>query len=456
MEAVCAGCGAVGTVHLVADIGSRVCTACSALDEECLLDAPVDALASAQEPWPTEAERRLRHHAYDPEQGRRVSQRRRQERYASMIHSAAVRLGYAYASERSAALFAQTSTALRRAPGAVAAAALYAVLRQDARAVDVTAVAIAMEQPYDAVARAVRTLRTQHGGPFGGVAVEDPSVYVGAHIAFLADAATELAAPNGTLLRRVQAADAQRIATAIATRCRQYELTGLDAQAMAYALALHALEGALQHTLVIRTLVPLAPRAMAARPALGCLAAPPSGSATTILARYAEIGKLLAADVAQLPWARPRKRASGRAHTAFYVRDLVALWEKNGLPPAPTPPEPWTQHFRAPPTPARGARTSPPPAPTLAQRLRLTSDAIDALSDAQVDRLLFARTELATYLRPPAEQEVVRRLKGWDAAPPAPPPVPTDTPRRLRGAAHLYTPMDPAELSEGSDWDEAL
>ena len=80
---------------------------------------------------------------------------------------------------------------------------------------DVTAVAIAMEHPYDAVARAVRTLRTQHGGPFGGVAVEDPSVYVGAHIAFLADAATELAAPNGTLLRRVQAADAQRIATAI-------------------------------------------------------------------------------------------------------------------------------------------------------------------------------------------------------------------------------------------------
>ena len=71
--------------------------------------------------------------------------------------------------------------------------------------------------------------------------------------------------------------------------------------------------------------------------------------------------------------------------------------------------------------------------------------------------MLFARAEFNSYLRPPAEQEVVRRLKGWDAteraATPPPAPLPIDTPRRLRAAPHLYTPLDPAELSEGSDWE---
>lgn len=468
MDAVCAGCGAVGTVHRVPEIDGRVCTACAALADECALDAPVDAAADAHEPWPTDAERRLRRHTYDPEHGRRAAHRRTRAHYTSMIHSAAVRMGYAYASERSAALWGQVGATLPRAQAAVAAAALYAVLRHDRRAVDVAAVAIAMEQPYDAVVRALRTLRTHHPVAFADAHVEDPGVYVGAHLAYLVRAAPAAGEPNGPLLSRVNLDEAQRLGAAIAQQCRLYELTGLDAQPFAFAIALHALEGATQRTLVIRALVPLATHAMAEQPVHGCTAAPASGSASTILARYAEVGKMLAAAVVALPWARPGKRQGARRHTALYVRDLVAYWAQHGHPAKTEAPRAWTSCFHAPgagaarrdrrgPIPTLSPPPSPPSPPSLARRLQLTSAAIDALSDAQVDRMLFARAEFNSYLRPPAEQEVVRRLKGWDAteraATPPPAPLPIDTPRRLRAAPHLYTPLDPAELSEGSDWE---
>ncbi|WFC96420.1 hypothetical protein MBRA1_003077 [Malassezia brasiliensis] len=373
-------------------------------------------------------------------------------------------MGYTYASERSAALWGQVGATLPRAQAAVAAAALYAVLRHDQRAVDVAAVAIAMEQPYDAVVRALRTLRTHHPIAFADAYVEDPGVYVGAHLAYLVRAAPGMGAPNGALLANVKLTETQRIGAAIARQCRQYELTGLDVQPFAFAIALHALEGAAQRTLVIRALVPFAAHAMAEQPMHGCTAAPASGSASTILARYAEIGKMLAAAVASLPWARPRKRQGARRHTAFYVGDLVAYWAQHGHP-TPEAPRAWTSCFHAPGADAarRDRRASIPSSssssssPTLAQRLQLTSAAIDALSETQVDRLLFSRTEFTSYLRPPAEQEVMRRLKGWDVeeriAMPRPAPLPIDTPRGLRAAPHLYTPLDPGELSEGSDWE---
>lgn len=461
MDAVCAGCGAVGTVHRVPEIDGRVCTACAALAEECVLDAPVDAAAGAHEAWPTDAERRLRRHTYDPEHGRRAAHRRTHAHYTSMIHSAAVRMGYAYASERSTALWGQVGATLPRAQAAVASAALYAVLRHDQRAVDVAAVAIAMEQPYDAVVRALRTLRTHHPVAFADAYVEDPGVYVGAHLAYLVRAAPEMGEPNSALLTHVKLAEAQRLGAAIARQCRQYELTGLDAQPFAFAIALRALEGAVQRTLVIRALIPFAVHAMAEQPMHGCTAAPASGSSSTILARYAEIGKMLAAGVASLPWTRPGKRQGVRRHTAFYVGDLVAYWAQHGHP-APEASRTWTSCFHAPGADAtrrdrRGSTPSLSSPPSLARRLQLTSAAIDALSEAQVDRLLFSRAEFTSYLRPPAEQEVVRRLKGWDAveriATPPPAPLPIDTPRRLRAAPHLYMPLDPGELSEGSDWE---
>lgn len=450
MNALCGGCGGVGTVHFLEEAGTEVCTACAALAGECALDVPHNAAAEAAEPWPTDAEKHLRHHTYDAAAARRAAQRRREAQYTGVIHSAATRLGYAYASERAAALFSSCEGLRAAAAAAAAAAALYAVLRSDRRAVDAPAVATAIEVPLAALVRAFRLLRDRT--PFRDVCLDDPSIYTAGHIDFLLLISDQIPHPNGERLHGTEKEKALWLANAVAQSCLAYELTGLDMQPFAFAIALHAIEGALQRTLTIRTLLPYAHGAMAHRLRVGCIAAPPSGSASTILARYAEIEKMLVHAIAQLPWVanRPKKRKFGRRDVALYLEDAARMWDKHGAP-KPLAAQ-WTKAFRA-----EVPEKDDAPAvrrPTIAERLGLTHAAIDAMGDDQVDRILFSREELLSYFRTPEEQAVVCQLKGWDDKEAAvPEPVAKDTPHRLRNDPELYMPLNPADLSDGSDWE---
>lgn len=449
MNALCGGCGGVGTVHFLEEAGTEVCTECAALAGECALDAPHNAAAQAAEPWPTDAEKHLRHHTYDAAAARRAAQRRREAQYTGVIHSAAIRLGYEYASERATALF-MSCEGQRAAAAAVAAAALYAVLRSDRRAVDALAVAIAIEVPLAALVRAFRLLRDR--APFHDVYLDDPSIYTAGHIDFLLLISDQIPPPHGERLHGTEKEKAQWLANVIAQSCVAYELTGLDMLPFAFAIALHAIEGALQRTLTIRRLLPYAHGAMSHRLRAGCIAAPPSGSASTILARYAEIEKMLVHAIAQLPWVsnRPKKRKLGRRDVALYLGDAAHMWVKHGVP-KPLAAQ-WTKAFRS-----EVPQKDDAPAvrrPTIAERLGLTHAAIDAMGDDQVDRILFSREELLSYFRTPEEQAVLCQLKGWDGEEAvAPKPVTQDTPHRLRNDPELYTPLDPADLSDGSDWE---
>ncbi|WFD01036.1 hypothetical protein MYAM1_003796 [Malassezia yamatoensis] len=485
MEWVCAGCGEVGTVQYETEVGVTVCTSCAAVTEECQLEAPSDLSEFSVNGGATVAEQRLRFHVYDPARGRRVARQRKLERYKAMVRSASVRLGYAYISERASALYEQVSTLQSRSQGSLAAAALYTVLRSDLRLVDLQAVSIAMDQTFDSVVYALRMLRARRGGVFLEAHVEDPSIYARELVRYIVDHANELGKGKNSRLDHIDLVKAQHLAYVLSRECMKYDMTGLYAWPFAFAIALHAVQGALQYSILIQPLLPLAQHKLIAeqQPLHGCFASASCCSPSTVLARYAEIGKMLIDAVSSLPWARTRQSISARQRTAAYLSDLCTIWEKRHSDTTSKLSEiPWTKAFR---TPAQNiskkrrretASDSGPstlldasnaiPRSLLSERLNLSSSSIDSMTDLQVDQLLFSAEELASYFRPENEQQILKRLKGWDAQeePAQEPSQPTVTSfqsnaeaipirRHLPAAPHLYQPLDSANLVEESEDD---
>ena len=441
-----------------------------------------------------------------------------QRHVLAMVRSAATRLGYEYAVPRVSRLFDLVRAALRAResdgasrPGmrfrwgamaaALGAALLYAVLRDDGRPVDLAAVALACDVPYAAATHALTTARALRIAPLERITVNDPALYTGAQLEYLEHAARGAGPPS--VLAQLASVDygaARRLAVGIARMCAEYELPhALDAPALAYAIVMHAIEGAKRAPLPVRLLADEAPAAMQHRPASARLLAsaprtPEEGaSRTTVLARYAEVERMLSERVAALPWlaVRPvskrerdrRRRAPSqdagvaRRDVAYHLADAVTLYEKDTSAMRDGERR-WTTRF-APLRRAPGedveAPAAPAPAP-LAERLHLTADMIAGLSDEQVDERLFTSGELATYLRTDEEQRVLRQLKGWDvaeAAPeavpeaaPAPTPAPTPAgagpgsqpaarrgPRIRRDATHLLEPLDLSQQADEPEWE---
>ncbi|WFD45182.1 hypothetical protein MPSI1_003860 [Malassezia psittaci] len=479
MEWVCAGCGEVGTVQYETEVGMTVCTSCSAVSEECQLEAPLDLSDFGANGGATVAEQRLRFHVYDPARGKRVARQRKLERYKAMIRSATIRLGYAYINERASALYEQVSTLQSRSQGSLAAAALYTVLRSDLRLVDIQSVSIAMDQSFDSVIYALRMLRARHGGVFLEAHVEDPSIYARELVKYIVHHANRICNWKNTRLNQIDLAKAQHLAYVLSRECMKYDMTGLYAWPFAFAIALHAVQGALQHSISIQPLLPLAQDKLIVeqQPLHGCFASASCCSPSTVLARYAEIGKMLIDAVSSLPWARTRQGVSSRQRTAAYLSDLCTIWE-NRVPTTTSklPEIPWTKAFRTPaqnmPKKRRREIASQSnssrlldvldssPRSLLSERLNLSSSSIDSMTDLQVDQLLFSTEELASYFRPKSEQQILKRLKGWDAQ--EEPSQPTATAsqcnteampirRQLPAAPHLYQPLDSANLVEESD-----
>ncbi|PKI82611.1 hypothetical protein MVES1_003849 [Malassezia vespertilionis] len=472
MAPVCAVCSQ-DTVQGAAKKGADVCTVCKALAINEELDAPYDAAATAAPPFPTDAERRLRHHVYDAASAKLAGVRRQQVRVVSMMHSAALRLGYAYAAEQASALFrhAQESLPAPMPWAAVGAAALYVVLRKDARIVDVDAVAIASEVPVSRLVHTLQMLRTIPVASFAGIVINDPALYLGTQLASLQDALgkSPRAIPEAHAICALDPQRVEHIALDLARMCTAYQLAYLDPQPFAYAILLHALEGTVKVSLPVRALAELGPSCIERRISGQCLAAPPSGSVSTILARYAETQKMLAEHVASLPWVanravqkRERDRTRGKAsvrrsvsrqEVAYYLQDALAVWSRA---PTVAGEQCWTRRFKS---QKMRIRTSakPAPYPSYAERMQLTAADIDTLSDTEIDARLFAPQELEMYMRSDTERAMISTLKGWDesARPSArkPPPSPPHKIRIRDVPRELFTPLDLAAQTEENEWD---
>ncbi|WFD34313.1 hypothetical protein MCUN1_001152 [Malassezia cuniculi] len=416
----CPACGS-GPVAWVAEAAADVCTRCGAV----ITDGPdaLDALESyseleAREPRVPDDLYRL---------GRASLKRQGAVRVAALIDAAARRLGVE--AGRAPVLYTQLDELLghsRAEP--LAAATLYVSLRLDERLVDLPAVALACDVPFAAAARAVVAVCRLHVLP--RVCPVDPGVYVEAQTACIAELA------HGPKLDYAAAA---RLARGVARMANAFDIPyTMDAVAFAYAIVMHALQGAAGKALAADTL--LFPEALEARPSTGCVAAPLLGtpSHSTILTRYAEVSKMLAHATEALPWfasrpvlrrERDRKRRKGdtrrtASHNdiALYLADVVEV----SLHTPPPQGDSWSR-FQT----VRTRTHQPSARPSLAARLHLSGVDIDALSDQDVDAL-FAHGELDSYMRTPEESEFLRTIKGWDdvretqqapvEAPPGPPP----------------------------------
>lgn len=392
-----------------------------------------------------------------------------------MLQGACLRLGWEHAATGACALFERAHAALapQRAhtrwgawAAALAAACLYATLREAGYIVDVAAVAAATDQPLAAVAHACGELGREPRLP--RVPVKDPGLYWRRYTEYLE---RHPPAALASLRRAIPWPDVRAGTEQLYRLCTRYQWASLDAQPFAYAMVMHAMEGALQRALPVRALADAAPPAMAWSGGDGWLLGPPRGSVASVLARYAELHKMLAQHVQSLPWvaARPvtkkerdraRHQAPGtprsvsRAEVARYMGDAVQMAAQA---PEPASRPSWTHLYgRAePPRPAAPGA----PGPSMAARLGLAAPQIDALSEAQVDACLFEPDELSTYLRTPDEQARWARLKGWDGAPAVragPPDAPAPKrPRLALDKAHLTRPLDLAQQTDGAaDWDE--
>ncbi|WFD21210.1 hypothetical protein MCAP1_003471 [Malassezia caprae] len=473
MDAACACpvCAQVGTVQWLAEACAYVCCACAAIVSEAPLDAPdgtdaprAPARPSTSRRWPL---------AYDREHARAESDRRHHTQVRAMLHGACLRLGWEHAATQARALFERAHAALapQRAhtrwgawAAALAAACLYATLRESGYIVDVAAVAVATDQTLAAVVHACGELSREPCLP--RVPVHDPGLYWRRHTEYL-----ELHPPAALASVRAIPWPAVRASTEQLYRlCTRYQWASLDAQPFAYAMVMHAIEGTLQRALPVRALADAAPPAIAWDAGDGWLLGPPRGSVASVLARYAELHKMLAQHVQSLPWvaARPvskkerdrtrhlapgAPRSVSRADVARYMMDAVHMAAQA---PEPSTRPSWTHAFGR----AEPARAAPPEARApMATRLGLSGPQIDALSEAQVDACLFEPDELSTYLRTPEEQAHWERLKGWDVEPAAPrAPAVAPAPKRPRIApdrAHLTRPLDLAQQTDSAaDWDE--
>lgn len=401
----CPACGA-GAIAWVAEAAAEICTRCSAV----LADGPavIDALESyaeldAREPRVPDNLYRI---------GRASLRQHGRGRVDDLIDAAARRLGVQVG--RAQVLYMQLHELSGSARAELlAAAALYASQRLDGKAVDLAAVALACDVPLAAAAQqvtAVRRLRVL------SVSAVDPAVYVDAQLACLA--ALEHAP-------KANYAAAARLARGVARIVTSFEIPyTMDPLAFAYAIVMHAVQGAAHKPTAASSLIEFAPTVLRARPPHGCIAAPLFGtpSKSTVLARYAELSKMLAHATEALPWfamrpalkrERDRMRHKGAAQRtashhdiARYLGDVVDAFDARG----PQTVRYWSQF--------QGVRSKPaaatPRAP-LAARLRLDSAAIDAMSDDAVDTL-FSDGELASYMRTSDETEFMRTVKGWDAS----------------------------------------
>lgn len=476
MDGVCPGCAQIGTVQWLAEACAYICCACATIVDEAPLDA-LDADADAPPRPPTRplGEPRRWPLAYDRAQARVESDRRHHAQIRAMLQGACLRLGWEHAATQARALFERahasrperTRTRWGAGATALAAACLYAVLRDEDRIVDVAAVAAATDQPLAAVVHACGVLSRIPMLP--RVRVNDPGLYWRRYAAYLE---AEPPPPLAHLSQSLRWANVCMHTEQLYRLCTQYEWAGLDAQPFAYAMVMHGIEGTLQRTLPVRALAEAAPPIMTEAQGDEWLVGPPHGSVASVLARYAELHKMLAVHVQRLPWvvARPmskkerdrtRHQAPGtprrvsRADVARYMTDAVqmapASADARGLG--------WTHLFGRTERPTRVTRGYAPPSSTMAARLGLSAPQIEALSEAEVDACLFEADELASYLRTPDEQARWQRLKGWDV-PLVLPPVPIETPppKRSRIAhdkAHLTQPLDLAQQTDGAaDWDK--
>ena len=479
---------------------------------------------------------RFWNHAYDRETSRALQDRRNMSQMSSMLRSAATRLGFAYASGPSMQVFeaahtvlfpirqrdAHTTRTMRRwgsTVSALAAASLYAVLRRDHRAVDLAAVAVATEQASSAVSHACAMLRHATPHLLPRPLPNDPELYLDAELTFLATKVPSsawvsvLRAPKGIF--PLDAKRVRELATKLLSVCKTYEIPySLEAPSFAYAILMHAIEGAYRRAMPVRALAKWAPdaAAYAYEDARCVLVAPIHASVSTVLSRYAEMEKMLAALVQAVPWAnerpvskreRDRSRHSTRAGAVRHVaRSDVVVYMSDALELATrtlTPcPVLWTHAFGAKP---RGMTTNAQSkndsdeksrrcdggerndredndflgslldndvvdientcAPqSTAEQLGLTGAQIDALSESEVDALLFKPDEMDRYFRSVPEQALWRRLKGWDAEPPtnesdeasARTPAASKRVRLYVDQAHLRVPI--AQETDGaSDWD---
>ena len=398
-----------------------------------------------------------------------------------------MRLDCEYAAAPSMTLYEQASAALaasgrrictsmsntpprsRAFASALAAAALYTILRRDEQIVDVDAVALAMDQPVTAVQHAWAELRVLPGVP--RTALQDPSLYIPGQLAWLGglgrDAACRALGELHAALLDVLS-EVRTLALQLARVCGMYEMPwSFEASALGFAVVIHALEGTLQQPLHVR---PLAALAAHAADHAGWLVGGRTASPATVLVRYAEVEKMLAGRVAALPWVaqRPRlkrerdrarrgdARSVVRADVARHMQDAVQLALRE-----PSSSASWMACFGTP----RGERTriDRGEAVPLAARLGLSGASIDTLDDARIDALLFEEGEMASYLRRPAEREAICRIRGWsEAALEVQPevrraPTPdTDRPaQRIRiDAGALVQPLDLArQMDHASEWD---
>lgn len=435
----CAACGAAA-VAWCADAAADVCTRCAAINSDGNLGALADLVgggAPARHPdRPT----------------------------AALLDAAARRLGLACA--HAPVLHAQLRELLGpQRTDALAAATLYIALRRDGRPVDLPAAALACESDTLHAAHIVTAARRR--GVCPDICAADAQVYVGAQLATLARAPC---APPFDLhtATRLACGTARLIAA-------EFDIPyTMDATALAFAVTMHAAQAAARRPIAARALLALAPAALGAQPLGGCAAAPllATPSASTILTRYAEVARMLAAATEALPWfaMRPRtKRVRDRERAALrrgsaprraslrdvatHLADVLAVHEQRARGPT----RPWAIWQRS------RERHAPAPAPAapLTARLGLSSAALDTLTDADA---LFAAGELASYLRTSPERELLRRVRGWseEEAPPAPPPpaaaaatappaprVSTDPAKR-----HLFEPLAPStQASFADEWD---
>jgi len=474
MDAACACpvCAQVGTVQWLAEACAYVCCACAAIVAEAPLDAPDATDAPAHPPAPPLRARRWPL-AYDREHARAESDRRHHAQVRAVLQGACLRLGWEHAATQARVLFERAHAALapQRAhtrwgawAAALAAACLYATLRESGYIVDVAAVAAATDQSLTAVVHACGELSREPHLP--RVLVHDPGLYWRRHTEYL-----ELHPPTALAsVRAIPWPDVRAATEQLYRLCTRYQWASLDAQPFAYAMVMHAIEGTLQRALPVRALAEAAPLAMAWDGSDGWLLGPACGSAASVLARYAELHKMLAQHVQSLPWvaARPvskkeRDRARhqppgvprsvSRADVARYMMDAVHMAAQA---PVPAMRPSWTHAF------GRAAPARPAPRDVrvpMAARLGLSAPQIDALSEAQVDACLFEPDELSTYLRTPEEQARWERLKGWDVAPAAPlelddAPAPK-RPRIAHDKAHLTRPLDLTQQTDSAaDWDD--
>ncbi|WFD24964.1 hypothetical protein MEQU1_003671 [Malassezia equina] len=394
-----------------------------------------------------------------------------------MLQGACLRLGWEHAATQARALFERAHAVLapQRArarwgawAAALAAVCLYASLRESGHLVDIDAIAAATDQPTDAVVHACAAWNREPHLP--RVRVSDPDLYWRRYLCYLETHPIQALAH---MRRPIPWPRVHTTTEQLYQLCARYEWAGLDAQPFAYAMVMHAMEGAMERALPMRSL------AEAAAPVLSCdlgdgwLLGPPRGSVATILARYAEMQKMLAVHVQRLPWvaARPvtKKERDRTRHQApgtprSVSRADVARYMKDAMQVAAQAPEPatrpsWT-HVYGRPTKVASARALSTPAPSMAARLGLSAARIDALSEAQVDAYLFEPDEWSSYVRTPEEQARWERLKGWDVAPAVPPAEPSDAPVRKRPRiaqekVHLTQPLDLAQQTDSAaDWDE--